>query len=386
MWKQGVSHPAVGLLLLGLLLGGACNNQQNVPGTIFVSGRIEGDETNLAPRISGRIVEVAVREGESVKAGDALVTLSGKQTVASREEADARVRVADRRIEQAREETRVLESRLKQLEIQQQQASLDAQGRVAQAEGHLSAAQAELARAQADLSQNEADAQRYGELAKKGAVPLQQAEQFATRVKTSQALVDAAHKQVAAAEGALKIARAALSNPDIREAEKFSLLRQIDEARTRVRLSQAEKEAAKATLERAEADVGDLTVTAPFNGVVITRAAEPGQVVSPGTTLLTMVDPDRLYLRGFVPEGEIGRVKIGQRAEIYLDSAPDQPIEAEVMRIDPEAMFTPENTYFQKDRVRQVVGVKLLVKGGEGSAKLGMPADARIFVEQQTSE
>jgi HlyD family secretion protein len=56
------------------------------------------------------------------------------------------------------------------------------------------------------------------------------------------------------------------------------------------------------------------------------------------------------------------------------------------MRIDPEAMFTPENTYFQEDRVRQVVGVKLLVKGGDGSAKLGMPADARIFVEQQASQ
>jgi HlyD family secretion protein len=199
-------------------------------------------------------------------------------------------------------------------------------------------------------------------------------------------LVEAARKQAAAAEGAIKIARASLSNPKIHESEKTSLRRQVDEARTRVRLNQAEKEATKATLARADADVGDLTVTAPFSGVVITRAAEPGQVVSSGTTLLTMVDPERLYLRGFVPEGQIGLVKVGQRAEIYLDSAPDKPIEAEVLRIDPEAMFTPENTYFQEDRVRQVVGVKLLIKGGNGGAKLGMPADARIFTEQPASQ
>jgi HlyD family secretion protein len=364
----------------------ACNEQAPAPGTIFVSGRIEGDETNLAPRIAGRIVEVAVREGETVKAGDPLVKLSGKQTLASREEANAHVDVAERRIEQARDEIRVLESRLEQVDIQQQQAGLDAQGRVAQAEGQLAAAQAERARAQADLEQSQADAQRYGELAKKGAVPQQQAEQFATRVKTSEALLEAARKQVAAAEGAVKIARAALSNPQIREAEKVSLRRQIDEARTRVRLNQAEKQAARATLARADADVGDLTVTAPFAGVVITRAAEPGQVVSSGTTLLTMVDPERLYLRGFVPEGQIGLVKVGQRAEIYLDSAPGEPIAAEVLRIDPEAMFTPENTYFREDRVRQVVGVKLLIKGGNGGAKLGMPADARIFTEQQASQ
>jgi HlyD family secretion protein len=383
---RGLSH-LIGLLFLaGPLFLTACNEQEPASGTIFVSGRVEGDETNLAPRIAGRIVEVAVREGETVKAGDPLVTLSGKQTLASREEANARVEVAERRIEQAREETRVLESRLEQLEIQQQQATLDAQGRVSQAEGQLSAAQADLARAQADLDQNKADAQRYGELAKKGAVPQQQAEQFATRVKTSESIVEASRKQVAAGEGALNIARASLRNPQIREAEKNSLRRQIEEARTRVRLYQAEKEAAKASLARAEADVGDLTVTAPFAGVVITRAAEPGQVVSSGTTLLTMVDPERLYLRGFVPEGRIGHVKVGQRAEVYLDSAPNQPIEAEVMRIDPEAMFTPENTYFQEDRVRQVVGVKLLLKGGNGSAKLGMPADARIFTAQQASQ
>jgi membrane fusion protein YbhG len=384
--KRTLSRPAGLLTLLGLLFLAACHDQAASPGTIFVSGRIEGDETNLAPRISGRVVEVAVREGETVHAGDLLVKLSGAQTMASREEASARVEVAERRIDQAREQIRVLEAQLGQNEIQQQQAGLDAQGRVAQAEGQLSAAQAELARAQADLEQNKADAQRYGELAKKGAVPLQQAEQFATKVKTSEALAEAARKQVAAAEGALNIARASLSNPQIREAERTSLHRQIDEARTRVRLNEAEKQAAKATLARAEADVGDLTVTAPFDGVVITRAAEPGQVVSPGTTLLTMVDPARLYLRGFVPEGEIGHVKVGQRAEVYLDSAPSQAIEAEVLRIDPEAMFTPENTYFQEDRVRQVVGVKLLVKGGDGGAKLGMPADGRIFTEQTASQ
>jgi HlyD family secretion protein len=374
------------IVLLAVIWLPACNQEAEPAGTIFVSGRIEGDETNLAPRISGRIVGVAVREGELVKAGDPLVELSAKQTLAGREEASARVEVAARRIEQVREEVRVLESRLAQTEIQQQQAGQDAQGRVAQAEGQLAAAQAELARAQAELTQNQADAQRYGELAKKGAVPQQQAEQFATRVKTSEALADAARKQVAAAEGSLNIARAALRNPEIREAEKTSLLRQIDEARTRVRLNEAEREAARATLARAEADVGDLNVTAPYDGVVITRSAEPGQVVSPGTTLLTLVDPTQLYLRGFVPEGQIGHVKVGQRAEIYLDSAPEEAIAAEVLRIDPEAMFTPENTYFQEDRVLQVVGVKLLLKGGYGNAKLGMPADARIFTEQQASQ
>ena len=88
----------------------------------------------------------------------------------------------------------------------------------------------------------------------------------------------------------------------------------------------------------------------------------------------------KVYLRGFVPEGNIGKVKTGQTARIYLDSNPTSPLEAIVSRIDPQATFTPENTYFRDDRVKQVVGVKLQLKAGLGYAKPGMPADGEILV------
>jgi HlyD family secretion protein len=381
---------SVSLLLMLCLLPAGCDcgacGEDAAAEAIFVSGRIEGDEANIAPTMGGRIVEVAVREGAAVRQGDVLVRLSGKQTLASREEAAARLLVAQRRSEQAGQQVGVLDARLKQLHLQEGQAGLEAQGRVAQAEGQLAAARAELVRAQADLEQNTADAARYAGLAQKGAVSQQQAEQFATKASTSQAMVEAAGKQVAAAEGALAVARASLDNPKIRAAEIVSLRQQIAEARTNARSAQAEVAASEAFLSRLDADVEDMEVTAPFDGIIITRAAEPGQVVSAGTTLLTMVDPEQLYLRGFVPEGEIGKVKVGQRAEVFLDSSPETAIPAEVMRIDPEAMFTPENTYFKEDRVRQVIGVKILLKGGHGNAKLGMPADGNVFIDAPAAQ
>jgi membrane fusion protein YbhG len=94
------------------------------------------------------------------------------------------------------------------------------------------------------------------------------------------------------------------------------------------------------------------------------------------------VDLHKLYLRGFIPEGDVGRVKVGQQAQVYLDSNPKEAIPAEVIRIDPQVMFTPENTYFQNDRVKQVMGVKLGLKGAFGFAKPGMPADGRIQIGQ----
>jgi len=119
-------------------------------------------------------------------------------------------------------------------------------------------------------------------------------------------------------------------------------------------------------------------------GTVVTRAAEPGEVVTAGTAVVTLLDLNKVYLRGFVPEGEIGKVKVGQAARVYLDSDPRKPVDAYVSRIDPQATFTPENTYFRDDRVKQVVGLKLQLKSGFGFAKPGMPADGEVLVSGDT--
>jgi HlyD family secretion protein len=136
---------------------------------------------------------------------------------------------------------------------------------------------------------------------------------------------------------------------------------------------------ARAQLVEARANRQDLIIRAPFTGTVATRTAEPGEVITPGTAVVTLVDMNRVYLRGFVPEGQIGKIKSGQPARVYLDSNPTKPLEAYVSRIDPQATFTPENTYFREDRVKQVVGLRLQLKEGFGFAKPGMPADGAIL-------
>ena len=131
----------------------------------------------------------------------------------------------------------------------------------------------------------------------------------------------------------------------------------------------------------AQENLKDLTVIAPFDGTVVTRTAEPGEVIQAGTPIVTLLDLSKVYLRGFVPEGQIGRIRLGQSAHVFLDSDPKKPLDAVVSRIDPQATFTPENTYFRDDRVKQVVGLKLLLKSGIGYAKPGMPADGEVLVE-----
>lgn len=391
MPRQKLSR-AIGILAVVLIIVAAIFlawwflvRQPPVPHNIItLSGRIEGDDSVVAAKTSGRIREIRVREGDTVKTGDVIAVLDDEQAAAREEQAKSAAQAAETRVTQAQQQIAVLGEQLTQARITVEQARLDAQGRVHQAEAQVATAEANLAQAQAAYDQARYDVERFTRLAKSGDVPDRQREQARTTAAGQAALVESNKKQVAAARGALLTAKANLDNPAIRSSQASAVQKQISQAQTEVNTAQADADRTRAQVKEAQANRSDLSIVAPFDGTIATRTAEPGEVVSPGTPIVTMLDLGKVYLRGFVPEGDIGRVKLGQSARVYLDSNPRQPIDATVSRIDPEASFTPENTYFRNDRVKQVVGVKLLVNTPAGAAKPGMPADGEILVDGST--
>jgi HlyD family secretion protein len=304
-----------------------------VPDSIVsLSGRIEGDDSAVAPKTNGRILEIRVREGDSVRAGDTIAVLDDQQVRAREDQSRAALLQAEARAKSSHDQIAVLEEQLQQ-------------------------GQAEVAQQEASYQLALFDKEAYTRLAKTGAVSERQGKQAETTADQLAAAVSAAKRRVSATR--MQLAQ--------QQAEIASALANTQQAR--------------AQLNEAQANRRDLTVIAPFDGTVATRTAEPGEVVTPGTAIITLIDLSRVYLRGFVPEGQIGKVKVGQPARVYLDSNPKQPVDAYVSRIDPQATFTPENTYFRDDRVKQVVGMKLQLKGAFGYAKPGMPADGEILVQ-----
>lgn len=324
----------MGITLLLALTG--CGRNSDSEDTLFVSGRIDGDTVDISSKREGKIVEILVREGDTVQAGQVVVRILSPQDEAQVDSQEANVIEGERKLAEA---------------------LAAGPARVALAEANLAASRAELVRSQAELRQAEVDAKRYPPLVESGAAAEQLKDQQDTKLKVAQATVDANHKQVLAAEASLEQAKAELQQ---------------------IATAKANLASSRALLRRFEANVDDLTITAPITGTILTRSAEPGKVISAGQTILTMVDLQKLYLRGFIPEGTVGKVKVGQQAQVYLDSNPKEAIPAEVIRIDPQVMFTPENTYFKDDRVKQVMGVKIGLKGAFGFAKPGMPADGNI--------
>ncbi len=298
---------------------------------ITLSGRIEGDDSAVAPNIGGRVVTVTVREGDDVRTGDVIATLSAAQVRARETQARAAVAAAQARAQAARDQITFLDTQ-------------------------LAAAEADLSQSQAAYSLAAFNRNSDVALYRTGDVPQQQE------------------------RAAISLADQASATVALRAAQVDGVRRQIAEQRAAVASALADTRQAEGQLAEARANRRDLIVRAPFSGTIITRVVEPGEVIAAGMPVVTLLNLNNVYLRGFIPEGEIGRVKIGQRARVYLDSNPNQPLDAYVLRIDPQATFTPENTYFRNDRVKQVFGVKLALRSGFGFAKPGMPADGEILI------
>ena len=163
-----------------------------------------------------------------------------------------------------------------------------------------------------------------------------------------------------------------------------SLTLMLSQASGQVLMAEAELTKARGMRGQLLKKQEQFKIVSPIDGVCSLAAVQPGDVVGAGRVLLTVMNPEKTYMRAFIPEGQIAKVKIGEEATVKLDTgaAKSMQVKARVTEIDPVASFTPENVYFKNDRVRQVFGIKLSLDYADGSAKPGMPADAAIVANE----
>jgi HlyD family secretion protein len=420
------------LILAGGIAYTIWHNQPKALANILkLSGRIDGYETEIGVKRSGRIESINVREGVAVKKGQQLIKLDDSNDQLLKDQlisAEARIASAQSDVQQARSNVERIQGEIEEnksligeAKLNLQQSFGDTQGKIEQARSNVAVARSQLTQAEAQVKQAEAELKlaqtnrdRYAQLVNEGAINKQQFDQAQTTLDSAiatlearQATVNAAREQLNAALGSFTQAKTTGFNPSIRNSQLAALYSRQKQSYAQIKAAQAQVKSSHARVLDAVAarqqiftqikdSQKDLNVLSPLDGVVIARSAEAGAVVNSQTKILTIVDPKTLYLRGFVPEGDIGKVRVGQQTKIFLDSAPTKPLEGKVISIDPQASFTPENIYFQKDRVRQVVGVRMSVENPAGCfqpekpytdsdlpcAKIGMPGDAEILLRE----
>jgi HlyD family secretion protein len=292
---------------------------------LTLSGNIEAHESLVSFKVPGRIVELPVEEGQQVEQGALLARL---------EDADARQRV---RIDEAN------------VSVRESDLALTLAGT---REQEVRAAQQSMIDAQADLEQKKLDNDRARQLFGKDEISAQDRDQAATALKRAEAIFKAAQQRYnEAVEGSRK--------EDI--------------------------EIARANLNQANANLGlsrvnlDYTVLrSPSAGVITVRQAELGEVVAPGSPVVTLADLDHIWLRAYIAETDLGGIHWGQEATITTDTYPGKQYHGRISFISSSAEFTPKSVQTYTERVTLVYRIKIDIDNPSHELKPGMPADARL--------
>lgn len=348
-------------------------------GKLEGSGSIEATQVDVAPKVSGRIKRIAVREGDTVTADQVVAELDTAELDSQVAQAQAALAAIQARVPQADEAVQIqiagVETQLQQARAQV--ASATAARHVADA--NALAARASLQAAEATLARAEADRVRSEQLFREGAVSAQQLDVARTAVATASAQRDAAGAQFfaaqlqrQAADAAIQQAQAALA---VAEANRRMIhVRQLEATGARAQVDQA-----KAALSLALTMREHATLRAPIAGVVLSKSVEVGDLVGVGAPVLTVADLSRVFLRVFISETDLGKVKLKQPVEVRIDAFPRRVFMGEVSEISNRAEYTPGNVQTREERVKLVFAVKVAVPNPEGLLKPGLPADALIL-------
>lgn len=326
-------------------------NQGLPDGLIQANGRIEGDHVTVASKFPGRIQELLVREGATVTANQVLIRLDDSQITA--------------RVRQAKHAAEAIEAQVQAAHATLAVLNLDVPLAIERAEAQIAKAKDAVDKALSIEREARSDAQRFRDLAAKDEASIQQRDQAGMRWEVAQK--DIASSRSALIQANKELAQAELGWKRIRakEAEVEALERQRDQA--------------YAVVDEVQSVLKDMTITAPTSGTITTRMVDVGEVIAAGTPLLEIVDLDRLYLKVYVPEVQIGKLRLDLPARIYTDAFPEQPFDATVRYIASKAEFTPKEVQTPDERVKLIYAVKLYVKENpDHRLTPGLPADAII--------
>ena len=324
------------VLAAATVLFTACNggSEEEAP---RASGYVEATEVRVAPLVGGRVVEVAVQEGDRVQVGAVLARL---------DTADAEIALQRARAErdQAVAQLRLLQAGARAEEVRQARAQAET-------------AEAEIKAVESELQSAEADLQRFEALLRNNSGSRKQRDDAATRRDVAAARVTAARQRSRAAREALA------------RIEAGARPQEIAAARARV----AAVEAEVASLEK---NLKDAVLESPAAGVVTAKLIDAGEVVAPRTPIVVVTDLDHAWANVYVDEPLVPRLKLGDKVVLVTDAG--QRLEGSISFISPKAEFTPRNVQTAEERSRLVYRIKVTTDNREGILKSGMPVEAEL--------
>lgn len=324
--------------------------------SLTAAGTLEARNINVGSKVGGRVTKVFASEGDRLEANQLLVTFDGAELA-------AKLLQAQGKLEQAQANLAKMEHGSRPEEIAQAQATSRS------SDGSLAQSRADLERAKADYVNAQVNYERTQKLADEGVFSRQNLDDAAARLDMARAQVESMEHAATAAEGRLHAADAAQRLTEVG-------FRKEDIASARADVTLAEGE-----LKEAEAQYAEREVRTPTAVVVEAMDIRPGDLLPANAILAKLLEADQLYVVVYVPQTEIGRVHIADKAQVSVDSFPNKTFPARVEQIRQQAEFLPRNVQTKEERVHQVIGVKLRVDNTSNQLRAGVNADVKFLGE-----
>jgi HlyD family secretion protein len=379
------------IIFLVLLLGAGglvyWGQRQERSAQLYYSGTIEAaTESNLAFQVGGRVKEVLVDEGQAVARNQVLAVLDREEFLARRDQAQAELLRSQQSLKQL-EVVLELNRSVLPAEVARAEAAVNAlKAQLADQEAGYRNQELEQARlaaeqARATMENASKDKVRFDELYRRGVVAEKDRDAADLKFETASKEYDRAKANFnLVKEGfrkeSIETARAKLAEGQATLAQARDNLKKIEASEKDVAVAKAMVQSANASVDLAEIQLAYTELRAPFDGILVSRNVEPGEVVSSGQEVLTLSDLSNVDLKVFVDETEIGKVKPGQAVDVKIDTFPDKTYVGRVSYISPEGEFTPKIIQTHKERVKLVYLVKITIPNPNLELKTGMPADA----------
>jgi HlyD family secretion protein len=320
-----IKRISIFFFLIRFLIGCSDGNKPELE----LSGIIEATDINITSKAGGELRKIYFDEGSNVSQGDTIAEIDRETLLLQKKQAEAGV------------------------DLNQAQYNLTVRGFRSE---DIKSAEINMKSAQSNFELAEYDKNNMESLYKSGSIAEKQWRDISVRY-------DVARAQFLSAE------------------ETYKKLQTGNRAEE-IAVAKARLDQSIAQLELIEKQLRDCFILSPVNGTITHKVFEQNEVVNPGSIIFTVTQLEKVFLMVYVSEGNLGKVKYGQSAEVVVDSHKDKKFTGKVVYISSVAEFTPKNIQTKEDRLKQVFGVKLEIDNNENILKPGMPADAKLFIAE----
>ena len=356
---------------------------------ILVSGNIELNQVDIAFKTSGRLIERDVNEGDPVHKGMVIARLDREQLLRQRETAQAALQTSQATLTEAQSalqwqrETMQADLQLKNADLSAAQSQLLQLKNGARPQ-EVQQSQAAVAASQSQYDGAKKDWERAQKLYKDDDISTSQYDQFHTRFESADANLKQVKEQANLVQAGPRAETIESASAQVERARASLRVGQANEIETKRReqdivARQGDIDRAKSQIALIDSQLADTIAVSPINGVVLVKAADVGEVLAPGTSVVTVGDIEHPWLRAYIREQDLGRVKLGDKVKVTTDSFHDKVYDGKVSFISSDAEFTPKQIQTAEERVKLVYRVKIDVDNSRHELKSNMPADAEIL-------